>query len=176
MYKDYCMEFTNEELEELFIKAIQRHSEIVIIRRSAEGELINQGSSIPIETISLDGEQEDLFIIFFGMQTLIFVQNTEIMLIDESAKGTYTSSDLYHNVVYEGELRNLTHLEIFEFLIDIIECFISDKENEVTELDVPSNKKYKKYNYYEPHCYVINVMGNEVKGRQKIFENITINY
>ncbi|MDE7331330.1 MAG: hypothetical protein K2O16_03685, partial [Lachnospiraceae bacterium] len=86
------------------------------------------------------------------------------------------SSDVYHNVVYEGELRCLEHSEILQLIREMVDCFITNKENKVTELGVSNNKKYKRYNYFEPHCYVINVANNQPNGRQKIFENITINY
>ena len=114
MYKNYCMEFTNEEIEEFLIKEFINNPYVKIIRMSSDGEVISSDSVVPIETLSLDGEQEKLFINFLGIQTSIFINDTEIMLIDESAKGTYTSSDVYHNVVYEGELRCLEHSEILQ--------------------------------------------------------------
>lgn len=98
------------------------------------------------------------------------------MLIDESAKGTYTSSDVYHNVVYEGELRCLEHSEILRLIFEIVDCFINNKVNEVIESELSDNKNDQRYHYYVPHCYVINVIKNQPNIKQKIFENITINY
>lgn len=176
MYKNYCMEFTNEELEEFFIKKFIGYPDVTIIRLSSDGEEISKDSEISIETISLDGERENLFVNFMGIQTSILANDTEIMLIDESAKGTYTSSDVFHNVVYEGELRCLKHEQIFELIGELVECFISNQDNEVIELEVPDDKKYKKYNYYDSHCYIINVENKKSDKKQKIFENIVINY
>ncbi|UIO43441.1 hypothetical protein LOY85_04580 [Brevibacillus brevis] len=59
-----------------------------------------------------DGEKQDLFISFNGNQTSIFVRDEELMFIDESTKGSYTTSDTFGNAVYEGTLRNLTHAEM----------------------------------------------------------------
>ena len=176
MYKNYCMEFTHEEIEEFLIKEFINNPHVKIIRMSSDGDVISSGSAVPIETLSLDGEQEKLFINFLGIQTSIFINDTEIMLIDESAKGTYTSSDVYHNVVYEGELRGLEHSEILQLIREMVGCFISNKENKVIESEVSNSKKYRRFNYYDPHCYVINVASNQLNKKQKIFENIIINY
>lgn len=176
MYKNYCMEFTNEEIEEFLVKEFINNPDIKINRMSSDGDIISSDSIIPIETLSLDGEKENLFINFLGIQTSIFVNDTEIMLIDESAKGTYTSSDVYHNVVYEGELRCLEHSEILRLICEIVDCFINNKVNEVIDSELSGNKNDQRYHYYVPHCYVINVIKNQPNTKQKIFENITINY
>jgi hypothetical protein len=36
------------------------------------------------------------------------------MFIDENTKGIYTTSDTFGNVVYEGDLRNLSHKLLIE--------------------------------------------------------------
>ncbi len=52
-----------------------------------------------------------------------FVNDIEIMFIDENSKGIYTSSDVYNNVVYEGNLRDMSHEEMLKMFSDIILCF-----------------------------------------------------
>ena len=47
-----------------------------------------------------------------------------MMFIDEGSKGTYTSSDVYNNVVYEGNLREMSHEEMLRMFSEIILCFI----------------------------------------------------
>ena len=71
-------------------------------------------SSKKIETIVFDGCDENLFINFYGIHTSIFVYDMEIMFIDENSKGIYTSSDIYNNVVYEGDLREMSHEEMLK--------------------------------------------------------------
>lgn len=41
------------------------------------------------------------------------------------------------------------------------------------ELDVPENA-YKKYNYYEPHRFIIEVKNSHEIQKESIYENITI--
>ncbi len=42
-------------------------------------------------------------------------------------------------------------------------------------MDVPENK-YKKYNYYEPHRFVIEVKNNHGIQKESVYENIIIKY
>ncbi len=117
-----------------------------------------------------------MFISFYGNQTSIFVKDEELMFIDESTKDTYTTSDTFQNVVYEGTLRNLTHAEMLTLFAEVITCFIDAREVEIIENEVPCDKQYKLYDYYKPHSYEINVKNKNLDRRKKVFENITINY
>lgn len=55
------------------------------------------------------------------------MDDTEIMFIDENSKGIYTSGDVYNNVVYEGNLRDMSHEEMLKMFSDIILCFMMQK-------------------------------------------------
>lgn len=175
-YKDYCMQFTNDELEKGIIRELINISGVKIKRLSESGELLDKDSLEPIETICFDGDSENIFVNFLGIETDIFVFDKEIMLIDESAKGTYTSSDVYHNVVFEGELRKLSHADIIHLITDMIKCFIGATDLDIIEEPVPKSKSYKSYNYYTPLFYTLNVKNDSIKKQQKKFENITINF
>lgn len=54
------------------------------------------------------------------------------MLIDENSKGKYTSSDVYNNIVYEGKLREMDHLEILQMFANFILCFIDSSSTKGT--------------------------------------------
>ncbi|PSK20761.1 hypothetical protein, partial [Brevibacillus sp. NRRL NRS-603] len=82
----------------------------------------------------------------------------------------------FGNVVYEGTFRNITHEEMLTLFAEIITCFIRAIEVEIIEKEVPSDKQYKKYDYYKSHSYEINVKNNNLDRKKKVFENITINY
>lgn len=176
-YNESCMKFTNEELKKYLIGNIKNQCNNLDIRLlSEEGEEIGDNSDLKIETIVFDGKEENLFINFYGVQTSIFSFNEEIMFIDEKSKGIYTSSDVEKNVLYEGRLREMTHEEMLKMFADIIICFIDAVDIEVIQSDIIENEKYKRYHYYEPHMFVINVDAKHITAKTKVYENITINY
>ena len=110
-YKEYCMKFSNEELKKNMVEYLIKNSwdEKMIRFLSEDGDEIEIDSSKEIGTIVFDGNDENLFINFYGIHTSIFAYNVEMMFIDEDSKGTYTSSDVYNNVVYEGNLREMSY-------------------------------------------------------------------
>ena len=98
-YKEYCMKFSNEELKKNMVEYLIKNSwdEKMIRFLSEDGDEIEIDSSKEIGTIVFDGNDENLFINFYGIHTSIFAYNVEMMFIDEDSKGTYTSSDVYNS-------------------------------------------------------------------------------
>ncbi len=173
-YSEYCMKFTNRDIKKFLYDPFIENVNVQLQCLSTDGCEIDITSNEKVETISYD-EKENVSIMFFGYQTSIFVYNVEIMFIDEDSKGTYTSSDVYNNVVYEGGLRGLSHEEMLKMLSDIILCFIGAEDVSMTQFDIPKNM-YKKYNYYEPHKFLIKVKNSHTIERTSIYENITIKH
>lgn len=64
MYKNYCMEFTNEEIEEFLVKEFINNPDIKINRMSSDGDIISSDSIMPIETLSLDERKKICLLIF----------------------------------------------------------------------------------------------------------------
>jgi len=174
-YDGYCMNFSNEELNQFLISRVEKNATTEIRVLSEEGEEIDINSDVRVETIVFDGKDENLFINFYGVQTSIFVFDKEIMFIDENSKGTYTSSDVYNNVVYEGNLREMSHLEILQMFVDFILCFIDSSSVEVLTTGDEA-QKHKKYNYYDPRNFIITIKNRSGINQEKVFENITIRY
>lgn len=174
-YKGYCMNFKNEELKQYLISRMEKSATTDIKILSEDGEEIEINSDIKVETIVFDGDDENLLINFYRVHTSIFVFDKEIMFIDENSKGTYTSSNLYNNVVYEGKLREMDHLEILQMFVDFISCFIDSSGLEVL-IREDEEKKYKNYNYYNPSIYTIIVKNKYRVNKEKVFGNITIRY
>lgn len=172
-YDGYCMNFSNEELKQFLISRVEKNATVEIRILSEEGEEIDINSDVKVETIVFDGKDENLFINFYGVHTSIFVFDKEIMFIDENSKGTFTSSDVYNNVVYEGNLREMSHLEILQMFADFILCFIDSDSVEVLTTGDEA-KKYKKYNYYDPRVFIITIKNRNGINQEKVFENITI--
>ncbi len=102
-YKGNCMKFSNEELKKYMVEHLLSNSwDSKLIRfLSEDGEKIDLNSSKQIETIVFDGDDENLFINFYGIHTSIFACNEELMFIDEASKGAYTSSDVAYNAVLQ---------------------------------------------------------------------------
>lgn len=173
-YNGSCMNFTNEEIEKFICERISKETTLQIKYLSEEGNEIDITTGIKIDTIVFD-EEENIFIRFFGYQTSIFVYNEEFMFIDEKSRESYTSSDVYGNVVYEGKLREMSHEQMLEMFADIILCLADAIGLGVIQSDVPKNI-YKRYRYYEPHMFVVNVENKHSHRKKKVFENITINY
>ena len=176
-YKEYCMKFSNEEIKKYMVEYLINNSmDNKLIRfLSEDGDEIEFNSSEKIGTIVFDGDDENLFINFYGIHTSIFVYGLEIMFIDEDSKGTYTSSDVYNNVVYEGNLREMSHEEMLKMFSEIILCFSDAEGVSMFQFDVLENK-YKKYNYYEPHSFIVEVKSSHTIQRESVYENITIKH
>ena len=173
-YNGYCMNFTNEEIERHICKRISKETTLKIKYLSEEGNEIDNTTGIKIDTIAFD-EEENLSIMFLGCQTSIFIYNEEFMFIDEKSRESYTSSDVYGNVVYEGKLREMNHEQMLEMFTDIILCLADAIGLSVIQSDVAENR-YKRYRYYEPHMFVVNVENQHSVRKTKVYENITINY
>lgn len=171
------MKFSNEELRRYMVEYLIDNSwDNKLIRfLSEDGDEIAIDSSEKIGTIVFDEFDENLFINFYGIHTSIFAYDIEIMFIDENSKGIYTDSDVYDNVVYEGDLRRLSHEEMLKMFSEIILCFHDVEEVSKIQTDAPGNK-YKRYNYYEPHMFIIDVKNSHTEKQSQTFENITINY
>ena len=173
-YTEYCMKFSNEELKNYFYERFSADDNFKIKCLSETGDEISITSTKKIETIAFD-EKENISIMFWEYQTSIFAYDIELMFIDEDSKGTYTSSDVYNNVVYEGNLREMSHEQMLQMFSEIILCFIDADDVSMTQLPVPKNK-YKNYNYYEPHMFIISVKNNHVAEKISVYENITIKH
>lgn len=171
------MKFSNKEIREYMVEYLINNSmDNKLIRfLSEDGDEIEFNSSEKIGTIVFDGDDEHLFINFYDIHTSIFVHDMEIMFIDEASKETYTSSDVYNNVVYEGNLREMSHEEMLKMFSEIILCFGDVEDVSIFQSDVPENK-YKKYNYYEPHRFIIEVKNGHGMQKESVYENITIKH
>lgn len=176
-YKEYCMKFSNEEIKKYMIEylLVNEWNDGWIRCLSEDGDELGINPSEKIGTIVFDGEDENLFINFYGIHTSIFVYDLEIMFIDEDSKGIYTSSDIDYNVVYEGKLREMSHEEMLHMFSEIILCFAGATDVSMTQLAVPDNK-YGKYNYYDPQLFMVNVENNNISHKTSIYENITIKH
>ncbi len=120
MNKDWCMNFTNREIIKYLVNRLD-----LDIRYLVNDEYVEADCHEDFEFITFDGEEQDFFIMFLKCQTSIIKDDYEIMFIDDNEKTYYTTSDVYDNVVYEGNLNHLTHVQI----LDLLYSFISILKN-----------------------------------------------
>ena len=117
MYNGYCMKVNNEEIRKLFCNKFSEEIRSQIIYIAEDGGEADLESGKKIETIAFDKE-ENISIMFLGHQTSIFAYNQEIMFIDEASRESYTISDVYGNVVYEGKMREMSHEQMLDFFLN----------------------------------------------------------
>ena len=77
-YKEYCMKFSNEEIRAYMVDYLISNSmdNKLIKYLSEDGDEIQFNTSEKIGTIVFDGDDENLFINFYGIHTSIFVDDT----------------------------------------------------------------------------------------------------
>ena len=184
MLKDneHCMEFSNKEIVEYLIKPLIPNPKIKIRILSNDKEMslddaVNQ--NFPIEYVCFDGLLENFHISFYAHQTSIFITdetakpsrsytfNEEFMFIDDISKKKYTSSDTFHNVVYEGSLRTKTHKEILELFCEFILLLVGATSIRVEETQVSQE------GWQYPKCkYVVKIKNDLPTKIEKQIENI----
>ena len=128
-YVEYCMQFTNDEIEQYFVNYIKKQiaGELKIKWYSSEDLLINPSDDETVEYITFL-DHEDVMITFYGHQTSIFFLDEEMMFMDEKAKRySYTISDTSGNIVYEYELRTLSHEEMLFMFAEIVVIVLNIK-------------------------------------------------
>lgn len=173
--KNY-FDFTNYEIEEYLVKYFlsKKIDNVGNIRfLSEEGDDIASNLNKKIGFVVFDGTKEELFVNFFSDHVSIFIKELEIMFIDESSINIYTSSDIVDNVVYEGNIMDLTHQCFLGKLAEIILCFV-DATNIAVEYIKDNNLKDHKY--FEAYRYTINVEKNTTEHGIFEYGNISIVY
>ena len=87
-YKEYCMKFSNEEIRAYMVDYLISNSmnNKLIKYLSEDGDEIQFNTSEKIGTIVFDGDDENLFINFYGIHTSIFVDDTEHFEVEKYGK------------------------------------------------------------------------------------------
>ncbi len=169
------MKFTNAELKTFFHDRFMGISEVQITCLTEDGKEVGFLSDERIEVITFD-EHENLSIMFWGHQTSIFIQDKEIMFIDENSKATYTLSDVYNNVVYEGKIRDMSHEQMLEMFCEIIFCLLGATDIVIEQDKMPEDKRCPYHKYYEPHTFRVYVLKDGREEKTLTYGNITFEY
>ncbi|MCL1935158.1 MAG: hypothetical protein FWF57_02105 [Defluviitaleaceae bacterium] len=166
----YCMEFTNEEIIKLLVTPLKKYPQLDIRFLSEEHTEITENSSEKIKYFVLDGNKENLYFVFHGHLTNLFVENEKFMFIDNRAKKKFTESDLYGEIFYEGILSNKTNKEILELLLKFIEILIGTTKIEVAEVKASDKKDENDFFIID---FIIKIWNDTRKKETITIENIT---
>ena len=118
--KNWCMDFTNYEIRKYLIDKIK---EITDVRYIVNDEYISADCEKDYECVTFDGIKQEFYVSFTKCQTSLFINNNEIMFIDDEEKKFYTSSDVDDCIVCEGTLNDKSHKQILELMFDFINLF-----------------------------------------------------
>lgn len=143
--KRWSMDFTNKEIEDYFISKLNGKFNYKLM---VDDSYVNLGHKERYEFIILN-EEKEFYINFMNFQTSVFIHNHELIFIDDDLKDTYTISDIYHNIVYEGEIKKMSHKDFLSLLFNII---IKLSDSYSMEIDYEpltlEESCYPKYSYY----------------------------
>ena len=164
---ELCMKFTNEEIQKFLVDPLLLHQKISIIFYDNDDNEILSKFETKIRFISFDGGKLDFYMAFYGHQTSIFILDKEIMFIDDKEKVNYTGSHTYHNVVYEGVLRDKTHEEILKLMYKVVIILLGSQKINIEEKFISQEGlEYPKYDY------IIELIKEESDIREIELENI----
>lgn len=143
---DSCMIFSNDEIRTYFICELEKCN---ITCSCIVGErYVNKDVAENYDYITFDGEKQDFFISFSRGEASIFINDDEIMFIDDNEKRYYTIEDTYDNIVYEGSLTELSHKEILMKLVSIIKLLYGSRKMRVLKKPLPNqNLLYPRFDY-----------------------------
>lgn len=166
--KRWCMDFSNYEIRKYLIKKLKKGTDVLYI---VNDEYVSADCEKDYEYITFDGIKQEFYISFIKSQTSIFINNYEIMLIDDIEKKFYTSSDVDDCIVYEGKLNDKSHKQILELILDFINLFQGALNIEVLEQEIMDYdyKNYRKKNF------IVNINNPHVNSGRYVFNNIIIN-
>ncbi|MBQ8983541.1 MAG: hypothetical protein IJ079_08115 [Lachnospiraceae bacterium] len=166
--RELCMNFSNAELKSYLIDKMTPFTDVKCI---VNDQYVSYDCNDDFEYITFDGTIQEFYISLHKFQTCIFINNEEIMFIDDEEKKHYTWSDVESCIVYEGNLFGKTHKQILELIMEFLNIFRGSSNMIVKKEIIQTDEKcsYTKYKYY------INVNNPNVGSGKYQFDNIIIN-
>lgn len=163
---NWCLNYSNDEIRAYFISELEKSD--IPCSCIVGDNYVGQDANEPFEYITFDGKKQDFFISFCQCEVSIFFNEEEIMFIDNNEKKYYTIEDTFGNIVYEGNLNNLSHRQILTFFVSIIK-FIYGSEK-ITVKKKPLSDHGFLYPGFEYRLLIYNPL---LKSGIYDFENIT---
>lgn len=110
------------------------------------------------------------------------MQNQSTNLDKAAIVKVTTPEEIYNQLNYMNLDRNIfksgtpvVEPEMLQMFSEIILCFIHAEGVSMIRSDVSENQ-YKRYNYYEPHMFLVKVKNSHTIEKTSIYENITIQH
>ena len=167
---DYCMKFTNEEIIWFLVDTLRTYEHLDIHLFTEHDEKILGECEKRIGCVTFDGASlydTEMFIQFYDYQAILFLPRTEAFhFIDDRA--IFSSSDVYGDVVYEGNLTDKTSAEILELLGKFILLLAGATNIEIERY--PQERILTKS--YEVCDFIIKVTNNSDEKKEVVFDNI----
>ncbi|WP_167959204.1 hypothetical protein [Anaerosporobacter faecicola] len=164
LYPDeqYMLKFTNHEIMNYLVEPITaqgNHKFNITMYEKKKGE--------KERIFSIEFVDENIEILFYEHLIGIFVFDEEIMFFDDHAKEELSGSETYHNVVYEGTLRDKTHEQILNMIYKVFMILEGTKKIMIEET------VYEQIGIHYPKCrYIVKLTQKNVVPYEIILENI----
>ncbi len=162
------MEFTNNEIKNYLTDRLKKDDN-VNCEFFVEDRHVDCNSKCNFEYIEIGQGEQELCIHFYNNSTSIFIFDEEFTFIDDNAKQYYTISDIFDCIVYEGNLRKLSHEQILNVFYELIKLL-----NGTTSIKVSKKMISKQYEYYPRYNYNIKIVNNLQQNGIYQFDNIFI--
>ena len=175
---EYCMNFNSIDICRYLVDSVKTYCDVILLYND-DSQSRDYIKGKIIDGLTLDGDKENFTVSFYEHQTSIYIANEdsetprddrfneEFMFINNHAKKNITSSYTFHNVVYEGALRNKTHKEILELINEFINILAGAKGIKVEETFV-SQEGFQ----YPKNDYVIRIKNESGETKRIQKENI----
>ena len=164
----WCMNFTNDEIKTYLIEKLKRKADVKYI---VNDKYVASDCQEDFEYITFDGIKQEFYVSFLKSQTSIFIDNNEIVFIDDNEKRYYTSSDVDDCIVYEGILNNKSHKQILELILKFVQLFQGASNIEVVEVKIVEDS----VDSYAKKTYIINIDTPYINNGKYEFHNIIMN-
>ena len=162
------MKFTNDEVKDYLTDKLIK-DDGVDCTFYAENRQITCNSRCNFEYIEIGQGEQELCIHFYNNSTSIFIFDEEFTFIDDNSKQYYTISDVFDCIVYEGNLRELSHKQLLNVFYKLIKVL-----NGTTSIKVSKKIISKQYEYYPRYNYNIKIVNNLHQNGIYQFDNIVI--
>lgn len=161
-----CMRFSNDEIYEYFVNPINElvGFEIDVLyddeKKDAKGDR-------DICDVVIDIETENRAIKFLNYRTSLYFFNEEIVFFDDNVRDEVRYDETFDNVVYDGRLRDKTHIDMLSMFVEIFKILLN-----VDKVEIKFEPTSKNHTHYEIYNYTIVCKSKNNQKFEKRFSNI----
>jgi len=170
--KNYCMNFTNEEITWFLVDRLRIYEYFNIHLFTDNGEEINGECEKQIQCVTFDGDifKSEFSIYFYGYHTALYFHRTAetFDFFDDAAKGWCGGEIFEDMIVYEGNLSDKIPFEILELLREFVLLLARMTNIEIERY--PRERVLTKS--YEVCDFVVKITNDSDEKKEVVFDNI----